>query len=381
MRAPRRQKVEMKPPVDPDLNRSNNIRWFRPVSSIEKATISSEFDGIYGGLARMLLGVDPSDHETYSQSLSDTNLLLEYSKAGRASLENFQKPTATRITLDVKLASDLVSKLGPLKIGPIDEDFRPDDKFFQEIKHGKFKPEWKEVWNQIFNSGIAHEQMPDEELWHSRTGWYQGFRPPWPSAWDTIREACLVNTILDGHEALSNGDEKSSEIFMTKLLAIPEMGNDMFDELYLRLFGDSAQEIKRDAKPADSLGDRPTILSLDTANRELSRIVSLRLRQEQVTTALIHNSTYGHDTSSSVLKPRWLKGSGVVTLRGALWIQILEHVSSNSRIRKCRNPTCPNDYFTIERTASLRVYCNDKCKEQENNRKKYRSRMERTRGT
>ena len=170
---------------------------------------------------------------------------------------------------------------------------------------------------------------------------------------------------------------------MTKLTAISEMSNDMFDELYLHLFRGTAGEIKRDAqahlKPPDSAGDRPTMMSLDTAGGELSRIVSLRLRQEQVSTALIHNSTYGNDSSSLVLKPRWLRGSGVVTLRGALWIQILEHVSSNSRIRKCRNSTCPNDYFTIERTASLRVYCNNKCKEQENNRTKYRSRMERTR--
>jgi hypothetical protein len=106
----------------------------------------------------------------------------------------------------------------------------------------------------------------------------------------------------------------------------------------------------------------------------VSTLISNRLTAEGVTSGIGRSAIQKHKIESHI---SWETNYVVDSLRGAIWVQVANHVLGGSSIRRCRNTTCSRGLFRTDNPNSSRRYCDDKCKEQQNNRVKYKKHPER----
>ena len=204
--------------------------------------------------------------------------------------------------------------------------------------------------------------------------------PSFPSAWDVISDARSVALVLLGHRFATEGSPGLGLQYSAHRSMAINLEADLLESTPAGESGEAHERASRrrelilGVEQGDRSVDDYRLLVAD----DISKLVNRRLDEEgveSVITGPLHRSAL--ESQRMPRHPLWERTYRLDTLRGAIWAQVADHVLSGAAWRECQNPSCERGIFSVDRPKSARRYCNDRCKEQENNRQKYLKHPER----
>lgn len=286
------------------------------------------------GLAETVVGPSNVDQvEIYQPLRSEPNMYLDFSKIGDISWKLREEGKSGIPAKEIKLVEGLVEKYGTLDLAGIERD----DSFLSSFM----------------------SSFTDVEL---------------PTVWDTIDEARSVNLLLLAHNYALTGLPDLKNRYASRRKLYIDMTAELIDALFKSEHGKAPSEIdpKLERKPV-SVADLG--INRQSATAAITATVNRHLMTENVQSTISSRflQTGSKSTSASV-EPGWTKEFQTNSLRGALWIQVSNHIVSGANWRECANESCTRDLFRVDRPTSTKKYCTDECRDQVNNRKYYNKR-------
>lgn len=285
-----------------------------------------------------IVQMDSGGTEGYSPLDSEPNLYLEFAAVGKKSWQLRESNSGDVTNDEIRWAVELTERFGVLAMGAIGSD--------------SFLNAWK----------------------------YDTTEDVFPSVWDVISEARAVALILQGHEFSTQGTTDGGRDYSN----MREKGFDLDGSLF------GAIMAEHELDPSEMVAERQKLAqyyvwsdkSVDEYRifvaSDISRLVNSRLEEEDVQPLVDSSINFGKVIAGKVeIAPVWNRKFHISTLRAAIWVQVANHLLSGSMWRKCQNSTCPRGVFGVERPKSKQRYCDQYCKEQQNNRDKYQKHPER----
>jgi hypothetical protein len=290
-------------------------------------------------LARFqLVSPDGSIPEGYSPMESEPDLYLEFAALGRRvwQLRDLRQPeSAADHQEEISLAVDFTNRFGHLKHGP-----------------------------------LTNEPFVNQAL-YGHTG------NVLPSVLDVITEARYVDLVLLGQRFATEGLVSLGETYFDRRTA----GIREYADLAESLTGDypndgmavlrkQAEDIEQETRSTDSQKIRVAT--------DIAGLIDERLKSENAHSTITAGINFSVNRGSDpTMEMMWRRQYELANLRAAIWAQVANHVLSGSTWRECRNTACERGLFRIDRPKSSQRYCDDRCKDQQNNRDKYRKHPER----
>jgi hypothetical protein len=290
-------------------------------------------------LARaQIIQTDTIATNAYLPLESEPELYLEYAAVGIRSWRNRVDRAADSTVDEIQWALDLTERFGILKNGPVN--------------------------SQSFKNSLI----------------FGTTEPTVPSVWDVMSEARSIALVLEGHQFSTQASAEAGKGYSTHRSAAFNLEMDIYESALSETSSkpvDAIQESRERARGYE-WGDRSVEEYRIFVASDISSIVNQVLSEERVQTVVASSINFGEFKSGSVLiEPSWLRKFQVNTLRGAIWVQVANHIMSGSTWRKCHNATCDRGLFRVERPKSRQRYCDQYCKDQQNNRDKYKKHPER----
>ena len=200
-----------------------------------------------------------------------------------------------------------------------------------------------------------------------------------PTVWDVIDEARSVNLIMLAQQYALMGSPDPKEMYGTRRESSLRINSELINSLFRIRHGQTPGEVDPllEYKPqsiADLGINRESAVAVITAG------VNNHLKTEKVQSTISSRllPTNSRSTAASV-EPVWNKEFQTNSLRGALWIQVSDHIVSGANWRACENVSCTKVRFRVDRATSTQKYCSDGCRINVNNRKYYKKRSALTR--
>ena len=286
------------------------------------------------GLAETVVGPSNVDQvEIFQPLLSEPNMYLDFSRIGEISWKLRQEGKTGIPAKEIKLVEELVEKYGTLDLAGIERD----DSFLSS-----------------FMSSFTGVELP--------------------TVWDTIDEARSVSLLLLAHQYALTGSPDLKSRYASRRKLYIDMTAELIDTLFKSEHGKTPGEIdpKFERKPVsiEDLG-----INRQSATAAITATVNRHLMTENVRSTISSRflQTSNKSTAASV-EPGWTKEFQTNSLRGALWIQVSDHIVSGANWRECANESCTKVLFRVDRPASTKKYCTDECRDQVNNQKYYNKR-------
>jgi len=196
-----------------------------------------------------------------------------------------------------------------------------------------------------------------------------------PSVLDVTTEARLVELVLLGHRFATEGLVSLGRRFNRLRATVIREEADLYESL---IGGRESEGVEALRKQADAIehDKRSTELQKITVAADIAGLINDRLKSENTHSTIVAGINV-NSGSGSALESMWGRKYELANLRAVIWAQVADHVLSGSTWRECQNTACERGLFRVDRPKSSQRYCDDKCKEQQNNRDKYRKHPER----
>ena len=198
-----------------------------------------------------------------------------------------------------------------------------------------------------------------------------------PTVWDVMAEARMVFLVLEGHQFAKQGTPEIGQRYSSRRYKGFELDGQLFESIIEDKGGDprdsakSSREIGRMLEWGSNTLDQYKLrVAADIADLVNDHLEEEDVRSRVATSAEIHLPAPGKPEVS----PYWTRKHTVNSLRGAIWVQVANHILNGSDLRKCENQICERGLFRVERSTSKQRYCDQSCKDSQNNRDKYKKR-------
>jgi hypothetical protein len=312
--------------------------WLRggrlQLREIGNKTSSADRDLAKAQIVQMVSG----GTESYLPLDTEPDLYLEFAAIGKKSWQLRKSDTSDAHDEETRWAVELTERFGILSVGAIGSD--------------AFLNAWK----------------------------YDTTEEVFPSVWDVISEARAVALILQGHQFSTEGNAEAGREYSY----LREKGFDLDGSFF------GAIMAEHELDPTEMVSGRKKLAqhyvwsdkSIDQYRMfvasDIAGLVNMRLQEEDVQPLVGSSINFGAVVSGSVqIAPVWNRKFHISTLRAAIWVQVANHLLSGAMWRKCQNSACRRGVFGVERPKSKQRYCDQYCKEQQNNRDKYHKHPER----
>lgn len=285
-----------------------------------------------------IIQTDASATDGYLPLDSEPELYLEYSAIGNQSWQGRINRRAGLAEDEIRWALELTRRFGTLKNGPL-----RDQSFMNSLMLGTTEPSF-------------------------------------PTVWDVVSEARSIALVLLGHQFSTQGATETGRKYSNRRAAGINLFADLNEAILSEISEDAAGSGDELRNIVDNFkwGERSVDEYRIYVAADISNIVTQVLSEEKVENLVTSSVNFGEFKAGSVqIEPSWHKKFRVSTLRGALWVQVANHIMNGSAWRDCNNSTCPRGIFRVERPKSKQRYCDQYCKDQQNNRDKYKKNPER----
>jgi len=313
-------------------DQSQQFMWFRKGLPVLSTPTSQRSPGD-AGLTEMVIGPSDVDQvEIYQPLLTEPGMYLAFSEIGEKSWQLRQSKDADIQVAETAMAQELVEKFGTLNLSGVERN----DPFVTS-----------------FMSDFSEIDLP--------------------TVWDVLDEARSVNLIMLAHKYALTGSSDPKEMYGTHRESSFRINSELIGSLYKIRQGQTPGEVDPlpEHKP-QSIADLG--INRESAADAITATVNRHLMTENVRSTISSRFLPISGKSPAVsVEPGWTKEFQTNSLRGALWIQVSNHIVSGANWRECANESCTN-LFRVDRPTSTKKYCTDECRDQVNNRKYYNKR-------